>query len=81
MALSIYLTHLAKNAYKFKITVSIHQNFFLLILDFSRYFWFHSEVKFLTRFDVVLDLVNVRYFNAISVYFYVLKGLIYIFFE
>ena len=28
------------------------------------YFWFHSEVKFLTRFDVFLDLVIFAYFNA-----------------
>ena len=31
------------------------------------YFWFHSEVKFLTRFDVFLDLVIFAYFNAISI--------------
>ena len=30
------------------------------------YFWFHSEVKFLTRFDLFLDLVVLPYFNAIS---------------
>ena len=29
------------------------------------YFWFHSEVKFLTRFDVFLDLVILPYLNAI----------------
>ena len=29
------------------------------------YFWFHSEVKFLTRFDVFLDLVIFAYSNAI----------------
>ena len=29
------------------------------------YVWFHSEVKFLTRFDVFLDLVIFPYFNAI----------------
>ena len=31
------------------------------------YFWFLSEVKFLTRFDVFLDLVILPYFNAISI--------------
>ena len=34
------------------------------------YFWFHSEVKFLTRFDVFLDYVIFAYFNASSIYFY-----------
>ena len=34
------------------------------------YFWFHSEFKFLTRFDVFLDLVIFAYFNAISIDFY-----------
>ena len=29
------------------------------------YFWFHSEVKYLRRFDVFLDLVILAYFNAI----------------
>ena len=33
------------------------------------YFWFHSEIKFLTRFDVFLDLVILPYFNAISMDF------------
>ena len=41
------------------------------------YFWFHSEVKFLTRFgrDVFLDLVILVYFNAISIDFCVIKSL------
>ena len=30
------------------------------------YFWFHSEVKYLTVFYVFLDLVILVYFNAIS---------------
>ena len=42
------------------------------------YFWFHSEVKLLTRFDVFLDLVILPYFNAISIQFYAVKCLIYI---
>ena len=33
------------------------------------YFWFPSEVKFLTRFDVFLDLVILPYSNAISIGF------------
>ena len=41
------------------------------------YIWFHSEVKFLTRFDVFLDLVILPYFNAISMDFYAVKCLIY----
>ena len=40
------------------------------------YFWFHSEVKFLTRFEVFLDLVILVYFNAISIDFYAVKSLI-----
>ena len=40
------------------------------------YFWFHSEVKFLTRFDVFLDLVILVYFNAISIDFYEVKSFI-----
>ena len=40
------------------------------------YFWFHSEVKFLTRFDVFLDLVILVYFNAISIDFYSVKSFI-----
>ena len=37
------------------------------------YFWFHSKVKFFTRFDVDLDSVILAYFNAISIHFYVVK--------
>ena len=48
------------------------------------YSWFHSEVQFLTRFwrvfDVFLDLVILPYFNAISIDFYAVKCLIYIYF-
>ena len=44
------------------------------------YFWFNSEVKFLTRFDVFLDLVILPYFNAISMDFYAVKCLIYVYF-
>ena len=40
------------------------------------YFWFHSEVKFLMRFDVFLDFIILPYFYAISMDFYaVLKVL------
>ena len=40
------------------------------------YFWFHSEVKFLTRFDVFLDLVKFALFNAIPIDFYAVKSFI-----
>ena len=40
------------------------------------YFWFHSEVKFLTRFYVFLDLVKFALFNAISIDFYAVKRFI-----
>ena len=40
------------------------------------YFWFHSEVKFLTRFDVFLDIVKFASFNAISIDFYAVKSFI-----
>ena len=44
------------------------------------YFWFHSEVKFLTRFDVVLDLVIFAYFYAISIDLYPVNCFICIYF-
>ena len=44
------------------------------------YFWFHSEVKFWRVFDVFLDFVILPYFNAISMDFYAVKCLIYIYF-
>ena len=44
------------------------------------YFWFHSEVKFLTRFGRFLDFVILPYFNAMSMDFYAVKCLIYIYF-
>ena len=44
------------------------------------YFWFHSEVKLLTRFDVFLDLVILAYFNVISIHFYAVKCVICIYF-
>ena len=45
------------------------------------YFWFHSEVKFLMRFRHLFGLkVILPYFNAISVDFYAVKCLIYIYF-
>ena len=40
------------------------------------YFLFHSEVKFLTRFDVFMDLVKFALFNAISIDFYAVKSFI-----
>ena len=44
------------------------------------YFWFHSEVKFLTRFDVFLDLAIFAYFNDIFIDFYAVKSIICIYF-
>ena len=45
------------------------------------YFWFHSKVKFLTRFRHLFGVVVILpYFNAISVDFYAVKCLIYIYF-
>ena len=44
------------------------------------YFWLHSEVKFLTRFDVFLNLVIFAYFNATLINFYALKSFICIYF-
>ena len=44
------------------------------------YFWFHSEVKFLTRFDVFLGLVILAYFNVISINFYAVNCVICIYF-
>ena len=43
------------------------------------YFWFHSEVKFLTIFDVFLDLVILAYFYAISIDFCAVNCFICIF--
>ena len=42
-------------------------------------FWFHSEVQFLVRFDVSLDLLNLPYFYAISIDFYAVNCLIFIY--
>ena len=45
------------------------------------YFWFHSEVKFLTRFRHRFGLIVIlSYFNAISVDFHAVKCSIYIYF-
>ena len=45
------------------------------------YFWFHSEVKFLTRFRHLFGLIVILpNFNAISVDFYAVKCKIYIYF-
>ena len=44
------------------------------------YFWFHSEVEFLTRFDVFLDLVIFAYSNAIFIDYYAVKSCICIYF-
>ena len=39
------------------------------------YFWFHWEVKFLTRFERLFGLVILVYFNAISIDFCAIKSL------
>ena len=44
------------------------------------YFWFHSEVKFLTCFDIFLDLVIFAYFKAMFIDFYAVKSLTCIYF-
>ena len=44
------------------------------------YLWLNSEVKVLTRFDVFLDLVKFALFNSISIDFYAVKCLSYIYF-
>ena len=44
------------------------------------YFWFHSEVKFLTRFLPLFGLSNFAIFYEISIDFYAVKCLIYIYF-
>ena len=44
------------------------------------YFWFHSDVKFLTRFLRLFGLRHFALFNAISMDFYAVKCLIYIYF-
>ena len=44
------------------------------------WFWFNSEVKFKRVFYVVLDLIILPYFNAISIDFYAVKCLIDIYF-
>ena len=43
-------------------------------------FWFHSEVTFLTRFDVFLNLIILMYLNIISTDLYVVKCLFCIYF-
>ena len=64
-------------------------NFFFRLEDYSKnrmhsnhleafrmkygYLWFHSVVKLLKRFDVLLDLSHIDYFNAISIDFYAVK--------
>ena len=39
------------------------------------YFWFHLEVKFLTRFGRLFGLSDFGYFNAISLDFCAIKSL------
>ena len=45
------------------------------------HYWFHSEVRFLTRFRHLFGpIVILPYFNAISVDFHAVKCLIFIYF-
>ena len=57
-------------------TNRIHSNYLEAFGKKCCYFWFHWEVKFLTCFDVFLDLVILVYFNAISIDFYSVKSFI-----
>ena len=54
----------------------MHSNYLEAFWKKCCYFWFHSEAKFLARFDVFLDLVILVYFNAISIDFYSVKSFI-----
>ena len=54
----------------------MHSNYLEAFGKMCCYFWFHSEFKFLTRFDVFLDLVILVYVNAISKDFYSVKSFI-----
>ena len=54
----------------------MHSNYLEAFGKKCCYFWFHSEAKFLTRYDVFLDLVILVYFNAISIDFYSVKSFI-----
>ena len=44
------------------------------------YFWLYSEVKFLTLFDVFLDLVILAYFKVIAIHLYAVKCVTSIYF-
>ena len=57
-------------------TKRIHSNYLEAFGEKCCYFWFHSEVTFLTCFGVFLDLVILVYFNVISVDFYSVKSFI-----
>ena len=50
----------------------MHRNYLEALRKKCCYFWDHSEVIF----DVLLDLVVLVYFNAISIDFYAIKGFI-----
>ena len=51
----------------------MHSNDLEACVNKCCYFWFHSEVKFLSRFDVFLDVVILPYFYAIFIDFYAVK--------
>ena len=65
---------------KTKATNRMHSNDLEACWKKCCYFWFHSEVKFLTRFEVFLDLFIYANFNAISIDFYSVKCIIFFYF-
>ena len=56
-------------------TTRMHSNYLEACGMQCCYFWFHFEVKFLTRFDVFSDVVILAYFNALFLFldFYAVK--------
>ena len=53
----------------------MHSNYLKAFGKPCYYFWFHSKVKFLTRFEVFLDLVVLVYLMQF-LYFYAVKSFI-----
>ena len=58
----------------------MHSNYLEAFGKSCYYFRFHSEVKFLKRFEVFLDLVVLVYFNAISIFLYGKELYLHLFF-
>ena len=61
-------------------TNQMHSNYLEACGKKCCYFLFHSEVKFLTRFDVFFDVFVFAYFNVIFIDFYAVKRFICIYF-